>query len=149
MLSSIYYQLKMNDKHDAIEAGTLNVDGLRCLISWISFRVLISPSQRLLPLQSKSPLHSLLRRPRRRRLLLSVSNPPADSLEYKRLSPHILRWDVGRSSDNMGLCSRASLGDALVTLSLSALSARWRPAIPAEDECYGKGVREREDCQTQ
>ena len=27
MLSSIYYQLKMNDKHDAIEAGTLNVDG--------------------------------------------------------------------------------------------------------------------------
>ena len=28
------------------------------------------------------------------------------------------------------LCSRASLGDALVTLSLSALSARWRPAIP-------------------
>ena len=27
MLSSIYYQLKMNDKHSAIEAGTLNVDG--------------------------------------------------------------------------------------------------------------------------
>lgn len=27
MLSSIYYQLKMTDKHNAIEAGTLNVDG--------------------------------------------------------------------------------------------------------------------------
>ena len=77
MLSSIYYQLKMNDKHDAIEAGALNVDVLRCLTSLVSFRGLTSPSQRLLPLQSKSLLHSLLRRPRRRRLLLSVaSNPP-------------------------------------------------------------------------
>ena len=27
MLGSIYYQLKMTDKHNAIEAGTLNVDG--------------------------------------------------------------------------------------------------------------------------
>ena len=27
MLGSIYYQLKMTDKRDALDAGTLNVDG--------------------------------------------------------------------------------------------------------------------------
>ena len=67
----------MNDKHDAIEAGTLNVDGatlpdITGLLQGLDLTV-----TKAAPAAVEEPLHSLLRRPRRRRLLLSVaSNPP-------------------------------------------------------------------------